>query len=169
MNYNLFELVFYLQLIFINFTFNKIHIFEIATTKGWSDGCWIYLNGIHRNSYFPMGVYDANRHDDVIKCKHFPRYWTFVRGIHRSPVNSPHKGQCRGVLIFPLICVWINGWVNNREARDLRRYRAHYDVTVVTDPDNSHTTQTNDLLHHIFMTDAMITTIVYAAIFLTIT
>ena len=30
-----------------------------------------------------------------------------------------------------LICVWINGWVNNREAGDLRRYRAHYDVIVM--------------------------------------
>ena len=28
-------------------------------------------------------------HDDVMKWKHFPRYWPFVRGIHRSPVNSP--------------------------------------------------------------------------------
>ena len=55
----------------------------------------------------------------------------FVRGIHRSPVNSPHKGQWRGALMFPLICVWINGWVNNREAGDLRRYRAHYDVIVM--------------------------------------
>ena len=61
----------------------------------------------------------------------FPRYWPFVLGIHRSPVNSPHKGQWRGALIFSLICVWINGWVNNREAGDLRRYRAHYDVTVI--------------------------------------
>ena len=51
-------------------------------------------------------------HDDVIKWKHFPRYWPFVRGIHRSPVNSPHKGQWRGALIFSLICLWINGWVN---------------------------------------------------------
>ena len=32
-------------------------------------------------------------HDDVIKWKHFPRYWPFVRGIHRSPVNSPHKAS----------------------------------------------------------------------------
>ena len=70
-------------------------------------------------------------HDDVIKWKHFPRYWSFVRGIHRSPVNSPHKGQWRGALIFSLICVWINGWVNNREVGDLRRYRAHYDVIVM--------------------------------------
>ena len=73
-------------------------------------------------------------HDDVIKWKHFPRYWPFVRGIHRSPVNSPHKGQWRGALIFTLICVWINGWVNNREAVDLRRYRTHYDVTVMVTP-----------------------------------
>ena len=70
-------------------------------------------------------------HDDVIKWKHFPRYWPSVRGIHRSSVNSPYKGQWRGALMFSLICVWINGWANNREAGDLRRYRAHYDVTVM--------------------------------------
>ena len=71
-------------------------------------------------------------HDGVIKWKHFPRYWPFVRGIHRSPVNSPHKGQGRGSLMFSLICAWINGWINNREAGDLRRQRAHYDVIVMT-------------------------------------
>ena len=49
-------------------------------------------------------------------------------GIHRSPGNSPHKCQWRGALIFSLICVWINGWVNSREAGDLRPYRAHYDI-----------------------------------------
>ena len=38
--------------------------------------------------------------DDVIKWNHFPRYWPFVRGIHRSPVNSPHKGQWRGAFII---------------------------------------------------------------------
>ena len=70
-------------------------------------------------------------HDDVIKWKHFPCNWPFVRGTHRSPVNSPHKGQWRGALMFSLICVWINGWVNNREAGNLRRYHAHYDVTVM--------------------------------------
>ena len=42
-------------------------------------------------------------HDDVIKWKHFPRYWPFVRGIHRSPMTSPHKGQWRGALMFSLI------------------------------------------------------------------
>ena len=70
-------------------------------------------------------------HDDVIKWQHFPRYWPFVRGIQRSPVNSPHKDQWRGALMFSLICVWINGWVNNGEAGDLRRYRADYNVTAM--------------------------------------
>ena len=70
-------------------------------------------------------------HDDVIKWKHFPHYWPFVQGIHSSPVNSPYKGQWRGALIFSLICVWINGPVNNREAGDLRRFHAHYEVIVM--------------------------------------
>ena len=74
---------------------------------------------------------ETGMHDDVIKWKHFPRYWPFVRGIHRSPVNSPHKGQWRGALMFSLICTRVNGWVNNREAGELRRYRAHYDVIVM--------------------------------------
>ena len=70
--------------------------------------------------------------DDVIQWKHFPLYWPSVRGIHRSPMDSPHKGQWRGALMFSLICAWINGWVNNREAGDLRRHPDHYDVTVMT-------------------------------------
>ena len=72
----------------------------------------------------------AENHDDVIKWKRFPRYWPFVWGIHRSPVNSPHKGQWRGALMFSLICAWTNGWVNNRNSGDLRRHHAHYDLTV---------------------------------------
>ena len=72
-------------------------------------------------------------HDDVIKWKHFPRYWPFVRGIHRSLVKSPHKGHWPGALMFSLICAWINGCVNNREVGDLRRYRANYEVTVMID------------------------------------
>ena len=67
-------------------------------------------------------------HDDVIKWKHFPRYWHFVRGIHRSPVKSPHKGQWRGALMFRLICAlnkrlskqsW--GWWFEMQSRSLWR------------------------------------------------
>ena len=56
---------------------------------------------------------------------------TPLNGIHRSPGNSPHKGQWRGALVFSLICDWTNGWVNKRDAGVLRRYRTHYDVTVM--------------------------------------
>ena len=53
--------------------------------------------------------------------------------VGNSPVtvNIPHKGQRRGALMFSLICAWINGWVNNGDAGDLRHNRAHYDVTVM--------------------------------------
>ena len=54
----------------------------------------------------------------------------FVWGIHRSPVNFPHKGQWRGVLMFSLIWTWTNSWASNNDAGDLRRYHAHYDVIV---------------------------------------
>ena len=77
-------------------------------------------------------VNGTSTYNDVIKWKHFPRYWPFVRAIHRSPVNSHHKGQWRGALVVSFICAWINGWVNNRETGDLRRHRTHYDITVST-------------------------------------
>ena len=47
------------------------------------------------------------------------------------PVNSPHKGQWRGTLMFSLICAWTDGWVNSRDAGDLRPHRVHHDVTVM--------------------------------------
>ena len=88
---------------------------------------WLYAeHGSSMESCIPS---EALFHDDdVIKWKHFPRYWPFVQGIHQSPVNSPHKGQWRGALMFSFICAWIDGWVNNRGVGDLRRHCAHYDV-----------------------------------------
>ena len=78
------------------------------------------------SSQFPID-YSAH-HDDVIKWKHF-----HVAGPFCGEFTGPgiHKGQWRGALMFPLICVWINGWVNNREAGDLKRHRGHYDVSVL--------------------------------------
>ena len=58
-------------------------------------------------------------------------YRPFVLGIHRSPVNSQHKGQWRGALIFSLIFTRANSWANNVDAGDLRRYCARYDVIVM--------------------------------------
>ena len=111
---------------------------------------WNYL--FNRQGAFPLhargcGWGLSNRlptqmslcHDDVIKWKHLPRHWPFVRGIHRSQVNSPHKGQWRGALMFSLICARIIYWVNNGEAGDLRRQHAHYDV--ISMPLDIHVTQ----------------------------
>ena len=67
------------------------------------------LYGLRNSTQKTQGkIIMFEHHDDIIKWKHFPRYWPFVRGIHRPPMNSPHKGQWRGALTFSLI--WINGW-----------------------------------------------------------
>ena len=68
-------------------------------------------------------------HNDIIKWKYFPRYWPFVRRIHRLPY--PHEDQWRGALMFYLICVWTNGRSNNPDSGDLKRNRAPYDATVL--------------------------------------
>ena len=68
-------------------------------------------------------------------CRHqmetFSALLAFVWGIRWSPANSPHKGQWRRALMFSLICAWINDWINNREAGDLKRRRANNDVIVM--------------------------------------
>ena len=98
------------------------HMFSNSTTLSW-------LVRKHTSAISIDRVFTI--HDDVIKWRHFPRYWPFVQGIHRPPVNSPHKGQWRGCLVFPLICSWIHGCANIREAGDSRRHHDHYDVTVI--------------------------------------
>ena len=72
--------------------------------------------GATSQSHKPLAPIPVNQlkmelwsHDDVIKWKPIPRHWTFVQGIHRSPVNYPHKGPWHGALMFSLIYAWING------------------------------------------------------------
>ena len=69
-----------------------------------------------------------NYHDDVVKWKHYPRYWPFGRGIHWSPMDSTHKGQWRGALMFLWSAPKGNGWANNRDTDDLDSNRLHYNV-----------------------------------------
>ena len=52
-------------------------------------------------------------------------------GEFTGPGEFPTQRPVTRALMFSLICVWINGWVNNREAGDLRRYRGHYDVILM--------------------------------------
>ena len=74
----------------------------------------------------------------------FSALLTICAGNSPVPVNSPHKGQWGGALMFSLICVWINDWVYNRESGGLRRHRAHYDVIVMR-PINSSALES---IHH---------------------
>ena len=84
------------------------------------------------NLHIDISAQYSSNHDDVIRWKHFLHYWPFVRGIHQSLVNSPHKGQRLRALMFSLICTWINGSVNIRVAGALRCHHAHYDVIVMS-------------------------------------
>ena len=65
------------------------------------------------------------------QMEHFPCYWPFVRGIHQSPVDFPHKGQWRRASMFSLIGASTNSWANNWDAGHLRCHCTHYHVTVM--------------------------------------
>ena len=69
-------------------------------------------------------------HDDVIKWKYVLCYWPFVRGIHRSQVNSPHKSQWRVALMFSFICAQTNSLANNGNMVDLRCHHTHHNAIV---------------------------------------
>ena len=78
------------------------------------------------DSYFPC----VNHRKIIItwwchQMEHFPHNWCFVRGIHRSLVDSPHNGQWHRAVTFSLICAWTKGWANNRNAGDLRCHHAY--------------------------------------------
>ena len=119
---------------------------QSTSATNWTNVHWCFITSLEsnelivhflwmtfwRNANIPSCIIIIIIHNDVMKWKHFPRYWSFVRGIHQSTMNSPPKGQWRGSLMLSLICAWTNGWVNNRDAGDLRRHRAHYDVNVMS-------------------------------------
>ena len=92
------------------------------------DLCWLEIVSLWLR-YF-SGVRESARNQMEV----FPALLAlYVRGIHQSPANSPRKAQWRAALMFSFICAWTNGWVINQDACDLRRHRAHYDVTVICD------------------------------------
>ena len=115
-----------------SFSFKKMHL-KMSSAKGrlFSPGLNV-LSSIRRlfsSKSTKLFRFYRTKHDDVIKWKHFPRYWPFVRGI------TLHKGHWRGALMFSLICARINGWVNSDEAGDLRRHRTRSDVIVMRTKD----------------------------------
>ena len=86
--------------------------FRSNTSMCWSEKRFFHFMRylFYQRSLTKIRAWISN-HDDVIKWKHFPRYWPFVRGIHQSPVNSPHKGQWRGALVvffYPRLNKWLS-------------------------------------------------------------
>ena len=112
--------------------YHRLNVFEICVLveKGHTE-IEQYLSNYFWSQWSPVSIIWNYW---IICCRHpmetFSGHWPFVRGIHQSPANSTHRGRWRTALKFSLICAWINGWANNREAGNLRRHRAHYDVTV---------------------------------------
>ena len=91
--------------------------------------CWIPIAILSTGTIFMSRKYVRSwwRH----QMETFFALLAICAGNSPAPVNCPHKGQWCGALMLYLVCARINGWVNNREAGDLRLYRAHYDVIVM--------------------------------------
>ena len=118
------RLCLYCEYISVLFTLEINILFHIS---------WIvdfYAGGV--NMYLHLFLFV--RHWEDTCCSNHLSWWrhqleTFSALLELC-ANSPHKGQWRGALMFPLICAWSVSWVK-RYAGDMRRYRTHYDVTVM--------------------------------------
>ena len=97
---------------------------HMASNEYYGDSVQHYFDVMHVISVCSIMMASSNRNI-------LPHNWPIVRGIHESLVDSPHKGQWCGVLMFSLICTWTNGWANTQDAGDLRCRHAHCDVTVM--------------------------------------
>ena len=96
----------------------------------WSnhDGCTINLVTQHRSTFYIL-------HQQYMMTSsngNFFRVTGLLCGNSPVTIEFPSQSQWRGALIFSLICAWINRWVNNREAGDMRRHRGHFDVIVMS-------------------------------------
>ena len=101
--------------------------FQIAAYSEWLTLMSHFRVTLHTDACHSVHLLQTRRwmslcNDGVIKRKNFPHYSPFVRGIHRSPEDYPHKCQWPGPWKISLI--WTNVWANNRYAGDLRRQRA---------------------------------------------
>ena len=99
------------------FSFTKMH-FNMLSGK-WRPFCLSF------NALMTYGCVISRIVSWYLFHRQRDQYW------YEQCMMMSSNGQWRGAMMFSLICVWINGWVNNREAGDFRRCRAHYDVTVL--------------------------------------
>ena len=106
---------------------------EIAWRSGVCCFClkWSFVLTLDKSS-LNVWMSKTDLRDDVIKWEHFPRYWPFVLGILRSPGNSPKRPVTRSFDVFVDLRLDKRQSKKSRgEAGDLRRHRAHYDVTAM--------------------------------------
>ena len=101
----------------------------MAATKQSAPSLGTYFKG-YTFHWYDLNVVASPRWRHQMET--FSTLLAICAGNSPGPVNSPHKGQWRGALMFSLIFAWINGWVNNGEAGGLRRHRTHCDVTVIS-------------------------------------
>ena len=71
-------------------------------------------------------------HDDVIKRKHFRVTGPLCGEVTRDRWIPRTKASDAELGCFLLSAPWINGWVSNGDAGDLRRHHAHYYVIVMS-------------------------------------
>ena len=97
----------------------EVEVWPIVPFRPWDDDYWFIRRASDRKwaGGRTFCMYMMTSSNGI-----FFALLAFVRGIHRLPVDSPHKGQWRGALMFSLICDWTDGWPNNRDASDLRRH-----------------------------------------------
>ena len=122
-------------MIFVTIVIRKGWHCQLATK--WNE-VWIDIQFLYLHDEAWQGIYVREVNWDIIgfsqglvTCWAPNLQWLTVRGIYRSLVKFPLKGQWYGALMFSLICACINGWVYKREAGDLGRRSTHYDVTVM--------------------------------------
>ena len=103
-----------------SYTYEKLHVWKVTRIE-----YWVLIGALLYAYRFFHGTFDTRMFSNVK---------LFIRGTFGAfcPLRPTiHKGQWRWAFMFSLIWTWTNSWVNNRDARDLRRFRAHYDVTVM--------------------------------------
>ena len=130
---------------------NHIRIWWMSQQLSYGDACqmWTWYT-IGNQCFDSVGNSENNEREEIylipppMMCYTRSIAWRFYVYLYMmtpsngnifritGPVNSPHKGQWCRALMFPLICFWINSWVNNLETGDLRCHRGHYDVIVMT-------------------------------------
>ena len=126
------------QLILLPLRPRTVFSYMVVDVLFLSRRCWCVTNSMQKRKLLPddwriFVTGDVSFHDDVIKWKHQSSA-LLALCAGNSPVTGefPAQRPWRGALIFCLICAWLHGWVNNRKAGDLRRRRAHCDVTVMS-------------------------------------